>query len=90
MVFLCIFFWSNPRDDSHHLAQGEAELLLGRRLRPSSAPASSSTMDVNRDPTLQAACGGEGEVTGRKVIDDIDVPVSNWPVAENAGATCGG
>mmetsp|Transcript_5102 Transcript_5102/g.8554 ORF Transcript_5102/g.8554 Transcript_5102/m.8554 type:complete len:753 (+) Transcript_5102:73-2331(+) len=33
--------------------EGEAELLLGRRLRPSSAPASSSTMDVNRDPTLQ-------------------------------------
>lgn len=67
------------------LAQGEAELLLGRRLRPSSAPASSSTMDVNRDPTLQAVrgCGVlgwlhlrllGGEVTGRKVVD---VPVSN-------------
>ena len=54
MVFLCILPWSNSREDSHHLAQGEAELLLGRRLRPSSAPASSSIMDVNRDPTLQA------------------------------------
>ena len=84
VVFLYIFPWFNSRDDSHHLAQGEAELLLGRRLRPSSAPASSSTMDVNRDPTLQAVrgCGVLGwlhlryreEVTGRKVVD---VPVSN-------------
>jgi len=88
MVFLYIFPWFASRDDSHHLAQGEAELLLGRRLRPSSAPASSSTMDVNRDPTLQAVrgCGILGwlhhvtpeglgwEVTGRKVVD---VPVSN-------------
>lgn len=39
--------------------EGEAELLLGRRLRPSSAPASSSTMDVNRDPTLQERRAGD-------------------------------
>jgi hypothetical protein len=66
MVFLYIFPWFNSRDDSHHLAQGEAELLLGRRLRPSSAPASSSTIDVNRDPTLQAVrgCGVLGWLHG--------------------------
>jgi len=62
--------------------EGEAELMLGRRLRPSSAPASSSTVEVNRDPVLQDRRGEEAPKVGIGGVNHLEKVLGSPEIAE--------